>query len=392
MESPPPINFSDCRVSNFRVWHPMTIGNCFFRLCLQLPVFGILTIGSAYYTGRRSVNYILFTSWNKYQSAIIYIRAFIVSFLAILPIVSLSVRYGLETDPIGFTEIVLIFVKTFAWLIHLCYTLQLKRGISYNCRGPKPIIVIWFGTAIISALDFRRYYVDNHFKPLKLQTIVEDDMLESTSIDLYEIKLWFSGVEALLQFIYMLSLIPGSVHLEQRHYRSLLTDSPTEPHTVHNQNFGSYIGFHEDDGPMYLGIAKENASSLSKLLFWWVNRLMRKGSCGYLAQTEDLFDLPPKMSTSYVATNFQNSILSCKSSLMMSLFKSFGTQFFSIGILKLIADGCGFCGPIFLNLLISFIEEDNREGQSVTGNDVGRGYLYVFGMVSSALIGMHKKF
>jgi len=48
------------------------------------------------------------------------------------------------------------------------------------------------------------------------------------------------------------------------------------------------------------------------------------------------------------------------------------------------ADVCGFCGPILLNLLINFIEEGNKDAGQ---NDVGQGYLYVLGMLAASLIG-----
>jgi len=276
---PPPsirVNFSDCPSSDFYVWDPKNqeFGQCFFRLCLQLPIFGILAISSAYYSGRRNLNYVLFTSWNGYQASIIYTRAFVISLLAILPPVGLMVNFGFYTEPLRFTEIVLIVVKSLTWLIHLCYTLQLKRGISYNCRGPKPIIFFWIITALVSALDFRRLYFEayvGHSGSGQIGVLPEKN-------EVHLLQLCISGIEAFLQFIYLLSLIPRSIHLDQGQYRSLLTDSPAEPHSVPNQASNFYIGFNEDEGPMNLGVAKENAGALSKLLFWWVNRLMRKGN------------------------------------------------------------------------------------------------------------------
>lgn len=66
-------------------------------------------------------------------------------------------------------------------------------------------------------------------------------------------------------------------------------------------------------------------------------------------------------------------------SLLVALHKCFWFQFYSIGILKLIADCAGFAGPMLLNKLVSFIE--NREVE------MRYGYGYAIGLCFTTLIG-----
>jgi len=372
-----PINFTDCTLSDFAViWNSelSDFGSCFFHVCIQLPVFGFFVISSAYYTGRRTLSHVLFTQWNTFQSGIIYLRSAVVGLLTFLPVFQLMIQFGIFGHEIGFITLAVDTVKTLSWWIHLTYTLRLKRGSSYNTRGPRPIIFLWTLTAIISALEFRTRYYQFSSAPTPG---------DESYRDLY---LWvlISGAEAFLQGIYLLTLIPGSIHLEERHYRAILTDSSLEPDSILNHENNSFVGFHEDDGdPMYLGIAKENAGVFSKLIFSWVNELMSKGSCGYLKYSDDLFDLPTKLSTSTVTANFQKCVLDSANSLIKSLHQSFGLEFYSIGLLKLIGDICGFAGPILLNLLVSYIEEGPETGDSQSS----KGYFYVLGMFSAAIIG-----
>jgi hypothetical protein len=66
-------------------------------------------------------------------------------------------------------------------------------------------------------------------------------------------------------------------------------------------------------------------------------------------------------------------------SLVRALHTCFGFQFYSIGLLKLLADGAGFMGPLLLNKLVTFIETKSES--------VHDGYLYAAGLFAFTLIG-----
>jgi ATP-binding cassette subfamily C (CFTR/MRP) protein 10 len=87
------------------------------------------------------------------------------------------------------------------------------------------------------------------------------------------------------------------------------------------------------------------------------------------------------LSTTTVTTNFQKCTGNSSDPLLKSLHKCFGFEFYAVGILKLVADVCGFAGPILLNLLVNLIEDGNKDNSSANG------YIYVFGMFSASLIG-----
>lgn len=104
--------------------------------------------------------------------------------------------------------------------------------------------------------------------------------------------------------------------------------------------------------------------------------------------SDDLFDLPVKLSTSLLCSQLQSLISGEpkegrtsygaaevtvvpapeRMALLRALHKNYSVQFYSIGILKFLADVLGFAGPILLNKLVSFIEGKNEA--------IHWGYLY----------------
>lgn len=72
-------------------------------------------------------------------------------------------------------------------------------------------------------------------------------------------------------------------------------------------------------------------------------------------------------------------VITKKITLFYLLHKCFGWEFYTVGILKFIADCSSFVGPILLNTLIGFIEDKNEP--------ISHGYLYASLIILSAIIG-----
>ncbi|CAG5133932.1 unnamed protein product [Candidula unifasciata] len=66
--------------------------------------------------------------------------------------------------------------------------------------------------------------------------------------------------------------------------------------------------------------------------------------------------------------------------LFRALICAFGLEYFLLGILKFLADSCGFAGPILLNYLVSFIENASAQSKPY------EGYLYAGGLFLSTLL------
>lgn len=140
-----------------------------------------------------------------------------------------------------------------------------------------------------------------------------------------------------------------------------------------------YVRFHDDIQMEALGQAQDDAPCLSKLLFYWVNPLIDKGLSGNLKSIDDLFDLPESLSISNTAERLQNAITQVIS-LFRALHRVFGLEFYSIGLLRFLADMLSFTGPILLNGLLSHKSSDQTE------TDL-RSYAFAFGLFATTLIG-----
>lgn len=67
-----------------------------------------------------------------------------------------------------------------------------------------------------------------------------------------------------------------------------------------------------------------------------------------------------------------------KTSLLRTLHSCFWVQFYSIGMLRLIADISAFAGPMLLKELVGFIENKSE--------DMKWGYIYALGLVMSSVV------
>ncbi|XP_011138357.1 multidrug resistance-associated protein 7 isoform X2 [Harpegnathos saltator] len=273
-----------------------------------------------------------------------------------------------------------------AWVVHLCFILSLKRGRrGPNPRGPILIRALIFLLIVISVLLLRSH-VNN--KP-------KDDVLPNLSLG-------FSISVVTLLILYTITLISGPGILEHTgaSSRNIAIGERT---ALLNTPSSSYVQFPEEQDPSYLGIAMEDTTITSKLLFHWVTPLMEKGVRGLLNNSEDLFDLPDQISTNTishkidkylydtksVSNGIENNseiplhpnvkIITKKVTLFYLLHQCFGWEFYAVGILKFIADSSSFMGPILLSKLIGFIEDKNEP--------ISHGYLYASLIIISAIIG-----
>ncbi|CAF3572283.1 unnamed protein product [Rotaria sordida] len=121
-------------------------------------------------------------------------------------------------------------------------------------------------------------------------------------------------------------------------------------------------------------IIDEDLATITQLFtFSWFNPLMKRGYNSLIIDLNDLCSLPSILWSSCSTFQYHRQ-------LSRSLLKTFGRSFFLLGILKILGDGLAFGGPIFLNKLISYMEESRETEQQ--DRDLRRGLF-----LSSILIG-----
>ena len=440
-----------CGKQSLSVWDDeiQDFGECFTSLFLVSPAHALLAIASAYYLGKNPPTYYIRT---KYQKVALYIRTIVIFFLAACPAVAALLLLSLDTtimEDQGMSGMFETSIQTFSWCFHFAYTVMLFEKMCHSPRGHKPILFIW---VYVTAVDI-----------LQARSILIQDAINDTDYHDVETRLLFGFAVARLACLtlYLLTLLPSGDPFDDNGSRyeelpvnndersSLLGRYSTLEHSArggdsysinyrlsynnrqsnrgsnqwvgHRNSSQQYGGFSnvEPSDPTYLGIAKEQAPLLSKLLFYWVHPLIKKGRLGKLKTTEDLFDVPVAISAPIVSDKFQHTkakVLletletdartSSASSLPFSinqrrsdyqvlegseenvrtekripLLKIFSRMywrpFLVVGLLRFLADCFGFASPMLLNLMVKFMEDKTE--------DVRLGYLYALGLLATTI-------
>lgn len=136
-----------------------------------------------------------------------------------------------------------------------------------------------------------------------------------------------------------------------------------------------------------MGRAQDEASLLSRLVFYWVNPLIKKGMVGYLQRIDDLFMLPESLTVSRITERLRHAVDSTRT-LLRALHKSHGIEFYSIGVLRLIADMSGFAGPLLLGGLLTHGAATPERGDNTDGEIDAMPYLYALGLFGTTLLCM----
>lgn len=192
-----------------------------------------------------------------------------------------------------------------------------------------------------------------------------------------QFKWWpWSLVTLILDVCYGISLIPrGKAIYTNAHYPQINTETTSllSPR---------YTQFHFDLNEVHLGHAQDEANYFSRFFFHWVGPLIAKGVAGNLKRIEDLFDLPDALNISRISEKIQMSISRSKN-LCWALHKTFGKEFYLIGILRFIADISSFAGPLLLGCLL---RQETPQADPDEDHFNWLPYLYALGLFGTQLI------
>ncbi|KAH9632341.1 hypothetical protein HF086_010266 [Spodoptera exigua] len=380
-----------CGPQGLKPWNDVTkdFGQCFQDLFIQIPVFFIIAIISGFYVGYRK-------DWvvrEKAQERAIVFRSFVVLALVFIPIIEL---YVLITTPNSVLYPVNYFTagaSCLAWLFHFGYVLALKHRLGQSARGPTSQLLMWSLAVFVNVVALRSSIITGATMSFNIATIC-------------------------CHILYFMTLLPSS-NSRPTFYSPCLVGSQ------HTHSEYTPLLPHMDEG--ILGTAMQGAGFLSRLTFSWVDPLLQKGLENKLNDPEELFDVPAKYCCSYVGARMDRALIGNVDNyqqyeevphepfigsagygatgetapqastpvtpttrvlvrsprrqnvtLLRALHSCFGIQFYSIGILKLISDMAGFAGPILLNNLIKFVEDESI--------DQHLGYVYAGSLLGATLI------
>ncbi|XP_013401317.1 multidrug resistance-associated protein 7 [Lingula anatina] len=390
---------------SFQMWNGYSFGQCFVQVAFVAPTHAIFMILSAYYFAVLSLRYTnvienssaspckIWTCFIRYALCVLFIITWIVKLCFMI-----SLKSNFPYNGLVFLAVCVIALLT--WMLHCMMTWKLKRNPFYGSRGPLLIFLAYVLLLLSCAMQ--------------VYSIVDVHLRKPSALNVVEIITCLQGG---LHILFLFSLIPNGKVLQQGEFsiqngrierNRLLSDSGI-------RGYGAVSRPSND-----LGVAEDTANCLSKLSFWWVQPLMLKGTKGQLSYSSDLFLLPKRLGTDSIeykfncnfreleevedfTADFENCVpdvnfsdisnnVPCNNvrmhnsrknrgevTLLKALHKTFGTEYYLLGILKLMSDAIGFAGPLLLNLLVSFMENQTEP--------MYNGYIYAGSLFISTFIG-----
>ncbi|XP_072392166.1 ATP-binding cassette sub-family C member 10 [Diabrotica undecimpunctata] len=358
-----------CGPEGFQIWSPQRhdFGQCFQQLCFQIPVLSLFAVLSSYYFGLQTG----FVSRGRLQRYCIGVRSVVSLLLMFYPILQAYNSIMKNTENKENAAFLVCAVQAISWCSHFLYTMGLRSRLGKSQRGPTAMGIVWCMVFAMTVISLRSAYLINSQKTTRNT----------------QMELGIHFVCTVFQIVYAISLIPGgsttTLNFPER-YREI-----TERQPLINTN--AYGRFSEEGDPNDLGVAMEDTNWLSRLSFSWVKSLVNKGVEDKIVTSDDLYDLPDSINSDNNSNRLENYLKiehdtdssrevvvihpRRSSSLLAALHKCYAWQFYSVGILRLLADCSNFAGPILLNKLVDFIEK-----RSI---DIKWGYLYAVLLVVS---------
>jgi len=272
-------------------------------------------------------------------------------------------------------------------IVHFVFLWRLGLIHFNHKRGPAIVTLSWFLTM--------------PFYGVRLERMIEE-LLQNSSANVeinQAINMFCVTGMVGCQLAYVVGIIQGNpkyrtVSILSRHSEStsnLLSTNRSDHY--YDVNHTDFPDSESAEGPCPV----DSAWTISKLLFCWVQPLMKKGSKRLLNNENSVYQLPSDINTDTLCHNFNDKLfeivmkaqLQCESAqrtsnvqpkriLLRTLHVMFGVKYYLLGLLKFGADALGFGGPIFLNLLVSFVENDEP---------IYKGCIYAAALFGSTLIG-----
>ncbi len=334
-----------CNDTN-KIWIDQDLSPCFQKYFLQFLLHIITLILLSYQIGQRSkCSYRLWT----FPLALIRLASCVICITT--SAFYFYIYFFLDTTYIQWIDAINTFLILITYLF-ICY-FNLTRNL-YHENRPVMFIIWMIGFFLIQNYDIYRIVI-------KHLTFMESIYVSIRQVCLALISL------GLLCILHHKCHRVEQIDQEPNENRRLLSETiviqPICPFRIQEQS---------------PEIINEDLATLTQLFtFSWLNPLMKRGYHSLIIDLNDLCSLPSIIFSSSV-------ILEHHHQLSRSLLKVFGRSFFLLGILKILGDGLAFGGPIFLNKLISYMEESR--GTEQANRDLRRGLFLSFTLIGTVTL------
>jgi len=359
------------------VWNDgeRTFSPCFETLTFVLVPFFLLAVTSSFYIG-----YLRPPDVNLRVPSLFNVRK-VCTGATLLITLGLLIKDAIliksHLAPISFIS---YGIRILSLFLHFIFLWRLGLIHFDFKRGPFPVITTWL---------FTLAYFGVHLQHM-IMKLLKEHQKKTTADDINAVvNLICAACLVACQLVYL-----GTLFQKNPRYRTISIisdDDSSELLRSHDDLLESeqYSNVGLSDVPAISeGCPSDSASLLSSLFFYWVQPLMRKGAKRYLSKAESVYHLPTDLKTQTICNGFvstignvnkeHHSLNYSSQTLLKALHKRFGRWYYTLGILKFLADALAFAGPILLNKLVSFV--NSKEALS-------SGYCYAAGLFVSTLTG-----
>ncbi|XP_056590358.1 ATP-binding cassette sub-family C member 10 [Triplophysa dalaica] len=366
------------------VWQNGTISPCLNQLLFGSLSHAVIAVICACYINVPRLSHIassLPIGWGfRSASALL---------LALLFVADLVLVFELQA-PDKYLDVLADGCGVLAWLVHFGALLAFQRSIYRRTRGPAalPVLVV----LSIPNLAFT------------LAVYIQEHVYFDISKPLQVVRLALTVTRAVLVLVYLLA------------YTFPCYRTQRDVFSCNAEDVTPLIVSEEDES---VTVAEDGCSWLSRLLYLWLNPLLRRGKRGELERPSDVFQLPHRLRTKAVVIRFQQCWQKClkksKGSersakwdrhlrgnlqdnswsdaqpegapegegqqevrLFQVLHKAFGLRYYLLGVLKLVASMLSFAGPLLLSALVGFMEKE--------GAPVSQGMWCTVGLFASTFV------
>ncbi|KAG5278740.1 hypothetical protein AALO_G00102230 [Alosa alosa] len=356
------------------VWRNGTFSPCFNQLVFGSVPYAAVAVISACYLSTPRCTYLeahLSYGWG--------FRAASALLLGLLCIGD-AVAVALLQDPDVYLDVLADGCAVIAWLVHFGAVVVLQRS-AYRCtRGP-PVLVVLVVLLIPNLVITLMAYVQN-----------------SDYLDLSQawrvVRLALAVARAVFLLLYLSAFAVPCI-------RAL-----RDPLSINASDLSPLLPREIGVGEL---VAEDGSGWLSRLLYLWLNPLLRQGERGELERPGDVFQLPQRLRTAAVHRRFRRCWEDCQKeatsasatrcrrrmeapqpsggssllngswtepqedaaalvvreeveedtedvSLLRVLHRAFGLRYYSLGVLKLAASMLAFAGPLLLSGLVGFMD------------------------------------
>uniref|UniRef100_A0A8C1T903 ATP-binding cassette sub-family C member 10 n=1 Tax=Cyprinus carpio TaxID=7962 RepID=A0A8C1T903_CYPCA len=315
--------------SPFPVWQNGTISPCANQLLLGSLLHAVIAITSACYISVLThIVSSLPIGWSfRATSTLLMALLFIGDLVLVFELGAPDVYLDVLADGCG----------VLAWLVHFGAVLALQRSMYRRTRGPALLPVLLMLS--IPNLSFI------------LTAYIQEIIHLGVSQPLQVVRLALTVTRAALVLVYLL----GYIFPCYRTQRDLLSCNAEDVAPL-------IVSFEPEGG---LTVAEDGCSWLSRILYLWLNPLLRRGKRGELERPCDVFQLPHRLRTKAEPDRmFEGG--------------AFGLRYYLLGVLKLAASMLAFAGPLLLGGLVNFMETD--------GAPLSKGVWCAVGLFASTFL------